>query len=546
MARPYERLVVANFNAQTGDERYPPRRGPGEDEDDERKPKVAWWRSNLVAASQRFNLYFAAFKDKVHVYIPRDIDQLIPSLPDAILDLPVSEKATRGYLDPEYPHAVNHMKVGNMGNREVLFMACDDGDVLAFYTHVLHHHTEELPLDATTGPVSTVAPFFHENVGITAWGLAIHEQSRLLAVGSNNREVTVFMHAYTEFGPGRRFSDDPNTANYKHGVMQTEIIAGRMKDKFRMLYIPQERHIVTSQFANIAMPLDLGQRGHNIPSIDFLSYEDGEASHIIAADIFGHCWYLALDTSEKRYDARLRSEPRDDPNNMGWGVINLPLSYFKKVTNSHDAIGAHQPSSGLRNLINAEADRLSPKPKTRNKPDFNTPQRSAVLRTFNHDIQLLPPTYAQWDMFKDSKPAAVVFRDLVKDEAGLSAVLQEIHHMDRLNMFAVIPELNLVVLASQIGRAAVMTLTRLPDNASNEPVTMMRRDAILPLPEHATKYRPDMPLLGMAIAPIKRTNPENERWQAERKVFRLFLHYMDHSILSYEISRENNDELRFF
>lgn len=45
-----------------------------------------------------------------------------------------------------------------MGNREVLFMACDDGDVLAFYTHVLHHHTEELPLDATTGPVSTVAP----------------------------------------------------------------------------------------------------------------------------------------------------------------------------------------------------------------------------------------------------------------------------------------------------------------------------------------------------------------------------------------------------
>lgn len=42
--------------------------------------------------------------------------------------------------------------------------------------------------------------------------------------------------------------------------------------------------------------------------------------------------------------------------------------------------------------------------------------------------------------------------------------------MDRLNMFAVIPELSLVVLASQIGRAAVMTLTRLPDNASNEPV----------------------------------------------------------------------------
>ena len=34
--------------------------------------------------------------------------------------------------------------------------------------------------------------FFHENVGKTAWGIAIHEKSRLIAVSSNLREVTVF------------------------------------------------------------------------------------------------------------------------------------------------------------------------------------------------------------------------------------------------------------------------------------------------------------------------------------------------------------------
>jgi hypothetical protein len=75
---------------------------------------------------------------------------------------------------------------------------------------------------------------------------------------------------------------------------------------------------------------------------------------------------------------------------------------------------------------------------------------------------------------------------------------------------------------------------------------MMRQEMILPLKDHAVKYRPDMPLLGMAVAPVQRANSRHERWQIERVAYRLWLHYMDHTILSYEISRENNDELRVF
>jgi hypothetical protein len=103
-------------------------------------------------------LYFAGFKDKVHVAIERGINQTIPSLPDAILDLPVSKRATGGYLDPDFPHAINHMIIGNLGCFEVLFMGCDDGDVLAYYVHVLAHHTTELPAAVTTPPVSIVKP----------------------------------------------------------------------------------------------------------------------------------------------------------------------------------------------------------------------------------------------------------------------------------------------------------------------------------------------------------------------------------------------------
>lgn len=35
------------------------------------------------------------------------------------------------------PHCVNHLTIGNLGNYEILLMSCDDGDVLAYYTHML-------------------------------------------------------------------------------------------------------------------------------------------------------------------------------------------------------------------------------------------------------------------------------------------------------------------------------------------------------------------------------------------------------------------------
>jgi hypothetical protein len=40
--------------------------------------------------------------------------------------------------------------------------------------------------------------FFHENVGQSVWGLAIHEQSRLIAVSSNAREVTLFIFGFIQ------------------------------------------------------------------------------------------------------------------------------------------------------------------------------------------------------------------------------------------------------------------------------------------------------------------------------------------------------------
>lgn len=116
---------------------------------------------------------------------------------------------------------------------------------------------------------------------------------------------------------------------------------------------------------------------------------------------------------------------------------------------------------------------------------------------------------------------------------------------DRLNMFAVIPELSLLVVASQKGRVGLFTLTRLEDDfADVGPVLMMRLDHILPLTIHEKEFRPNIPLMGMAVGPLQGKDKDGG---VQRRVWRLMLHYMDHTVLSYELKRDEGlDGLEIF
>ncbi len=108
---------------------------------------------------------------------------------------------------------------------------------------------------------------------------------------------------------------------------------------------------------------------------------------------------------------------------------------------------------------------------------------------------------------------------------------------DRLNMHAYIPELGIVVLASQKGRAIVLALTKFvstkssASRSSERSVYCMRVTAILPFSSQEEKWRPFVPLHGLAVAPVQGRGREEGRW-------RLMMLYQDHSILSYELRRE--------
>ena len=82
-------------------------------------------------------------------------------------------------------------------------------------------------------------------------------------------------------------------------------------------------------------------------------------------------------------------------------------------------------------------------------------------------------------------------------------------HMDRLNMMQYIPELSMVIIATQIGRCAVCTLTKKSDTGT----AGFRVDWILPTKEQERKgLRPPAPLLGIAAGPVQgRQIGEQER-----------------------------------
>lgn len=111
-------------------------------------------------------------------------------------------------------------------------------------------------------PRSTTKPFLHENVGKSAWGLAVHRQSRLIAVSSNHREITVFAVALHGDHVGSATCE--GCTDVKKQVQQRR----------------RTWHIVIA----------LGHDAANIPNVSFLEDEHGDADKVCGMDISGKAW----------------------------------------------------------------------------------------------------------------------------------------------------------------------------------------------------------------------------------------------------------------
>lgn len=99
-------------------------------------PRVADGRLNLTALSHYYNLYFVAYMGWCHVYIPNRTAKGVLDLPVAVLDPAKCRTQAAAYtsgldIPGNRPHVLNHMMVGGLGEKEVLLIAREDGDVAA-------------------------------------------------------------------------------------------------------------------------------------------------------------------------------------------------------------------------------------------------------------------------------------------------------------------------------------------------------------------------------------------------------------------------------
>ncbi|KAI1213883.1 uncharacterized protein F4807DRAFT_409507, partial [Annulohypoxylon truncatum] len=326
-------------------------------------PQVAPWRMNLTALSQVYNIYMVAYTDKIYVSRPRScVTNALPAEPDLILQPKASTMGidVGGYLDENFPHQVNHLIVGAFGNEEILLLAYDDGDVIGYYTH---HIENELLRREREGRnhKSVPTPFFHENVEKSAWGLAIHKQSRIIAASSNTHNVSVFIFALT----GHPYRHTPE-------VDELELFRNVVKDEHGKFVDPKTgssqasdatKHgsndskiaalesAVRRRDANWRIVLETGRMGANIPNIAFSSDADGEADKVVAVDINGRLWLMDIWNFDQRpyvkIDGLHPGQPRlrhqgitlHSHKPRGWGVLVLPESSFLPMKNKEDAIG---------------------------------------------------------------------------------------------------------------------------------------------------------------------------------------------------------------
>ncbi|KAL7628689.1 hypothetical protein AAE478_000204 [Parahypoxylon ruwenzoriense] len=329
--------------------------------DDETPPRVATWRLNLTALSQIYNIYMVAYTDKIYVSRPRScITNALPAEPDLILKPPASEMSidVGGYLDDTFPHQINHLIVGELGNEEILLLAYDDGDVIGYYTRHIENELFRRESDGRNSG-AILEPFFHENVGKSAWGLAVHKQSRIIGVSSNTHNVCVFIFALT--GELYRHIPELNSVHLFRILVKDE--NGNVRnpgiDSTDPAKVPHDdgkyaalENAVRRRDANWRINLETGRGGNNIPNIAFSNDADGEADKVVGVDINGNLWLMDIwDFTTRcphvKIEALHRNRSRSNRNGhldhlrrpRGWGVLVLPESSFLPTDNYQDSIG---------------------------------------------------------------------------------------------------------------------------------------------------------------------------------------------------------------
>ncbi|KAF2161497.1 hypothetical protein M409DRAFT_59193 [Zasmidium cellare ATCC 36951] len=312
----FSEAAVVAIGAQTSAARFG---GDSRHRDDLSTP-ICPWRCNLTALSQHANLYFVAYADRIFVYRPRYHTQALSQEPALIVTSQPSTPARPGYIDARRPHAINNLVVQCLGSEEIIATVRDDGDVDAFFVRQIIHAIERRaePGSSVGVDADEVKPFFQSNVGMSAWGLAIHSEARILATSANTHSITIFKFGLVD-ADGQ---DEP-----QEGEELDE--SGTKPERHR-------KTDVTEQVLNGTS---------NIPHIAFCNTgDDPEARWLLTTDIGGFCrsidlWEMATAQTFRFGGQSYVSAHDHDRFNSGWTIMFLDKRSFLPEDDFRAALG---------------------------------------------------------------------------------------------------------------------------------------------------------------------------------------------------------------
>jgi hypothetical protein len=251
-----------------------------------------------------------------------------------------------------HPHAVNSMLVENLGTQETLVCACDDGDILVYYTKKIQETIDIINEKCTEEEAIArrLTPLVRLNVGKSAWGISIHSNARLLAVSSNTYDISVFSFGLTDDSV---LYNDPDT-EWQY--------PGRSKDT-----------VIT-----------LTGHHQNIPSVSFFNSDlDKEGRYLVSIDLTGliFIWDLRERNRVKQILPTVSSLSRHPHN--GWSVVCLDPRSFLWTRNDLEYLGCKMQADSQGTLdITQGRHQLrdsslqyqnTPSSRLRNASDFSTP-----------------------------------------------------------------------------------------------------------------------------------------------------------------------------
>lgn len=284
--------------------------------------------------------------------------------------------------------------VADLGIEELVIVACDDGDVVAYRTRLVFECIErEAPdLDDSTLQLD-LNPFFIRNVGKSAWGIAVHTVARLIAVSANTQVVTVFAFALSR-GPLSRYASEPEDGVDDEGLL--DLVAEQSRD-----WSQRMSKLTPAQRFRGNFKLQLYSHQSNIPSVAFYNSDDEESIYLASTDINGHT--IIWDVYSQRALAELGDdEPREWYHTRGWGVVCLDPRFANVVNNLFEMHGCDPmpdpsqppperfdfPNWDISESIDRVPDSDKVHPSIRNQPPQPLQPNDLAMPMFDSDISL--------------------------------------------------------------------------------------------------------------------------------------------------------------